>query len=155
MTWRVSGIRGQKIDSTDKRRNHTWPHAGPREDPELVRLMLDDKTTIENYRKGTEMPAQEGKGPTLPADRRPEAFTAREWLEDQLMRPLAPDEAQTFGGMAQRRYKAETRRQPYTMRFGPEHSQKTVYLPEDEPLLVKTLAAYRTTGTYLRAEANR
>lgn len=100
------------------------------------------------------MSVQRGKGHTVPADRRHEAFPVREWLANRLERPLAYSETTTFGRMAHDRYTADHKRQPYTMRFGRKSSQITVYLPEDEPMLDSVLADYRTTDTYRNAENN-
>lgn len=44
-------VYGEKVASYNTRRHPRWPYTPPA-DPELVRLMLDDKETIERFRKG-------------------------------------------------------------------------------------------------------
>lgn len=53
MTRRIPNIYGHKANSDDRgTRDRARPHAGTRTDPELVRLMLADRNTIERFRKG-------------------------------------------------------------------------------------------------------
>ena len=100
------------------------------------------------------MSVQAGKGPMVPVVRRGEAFLATEWLETQLGRDLRPGEAQLFGRIARDMYAGRHAGiPPYTLRVGSKSSQRTAYLPEDEPMLRRALDAYRRTDTFARAEA--
>lgn len=101
--------------------------------------------------------AQARKGVPLPPDRYDDAILTPEWLTRQLGRPLQPSEAQTFGRMALDEW---TRRhgtgyRPYTLRVGEDNSQRTVYLPEDTPILLTALERYRRSRTYQRAVSTR
>lgn len=101
--------------------------------------------------------AQARKGVPLPPDRYDDAILTPEWLTRQLGRPLQPSEAQTFGRMALDEWTRRhgTTYRPYTMRIGEENSQRTVYLPEDTPILFAALERYRRSHTYQRAASIR
>lgn len=101
------------------------------------------------------MSRQLRKGPPLPPDREREAILVNEWLERQLCRPLYGNEAQTFGRMCLDAWREQhgMNYQPYTMRVGEDSSQKTVYLPDDLPILFNALARYRNSKSYKRIES--
>ncbi|NMM98101.1 hypothetical protein [Bifidobacterium olomucense] len=98
--------------------------------------------------------SQAKKGPLLPLARQGEAIFTNIWLKERLGRPLYAAEAQTFGRMCldEWRYRFGNR-MPYTMRVGEDSSQRTVYLPEDIPLLVKAFDRYVKSKSYRRVQA--
>lgn len=101
------------------------------------------------------MSRQIRKGPTLPPGREPDAILTGAWLARQLGRPLRAAEAQTFGRMVLDAWREQhgMNYQPYTMRVGEDSSQKTVYLPEDAPILFDALHRYRNSKSYKRIQA--
>lgn len=100
------------------------------------------------------MSRQIRKGPPLPLDREGEAILTNKWLEHQLGRELRAAEAQTFGRMVLDEWRHRHGLvMPYTMRVGEDSSQRTVYLPDDMPILFAALARYRKSKSYKRVQS--
>lgn len=84
------------------------------------------------------------KGEPLPEDRWGSEFTAAAWLESHVDQPPSRQQRVVFSTMVSNLYRAKHGRTSYFARVEDVHDYRTVYLPEDEPLLVDALE--RLTG---------